>query len=195
MNPPSHAHGHAGYLSGLRPANLKGAVPVFIGAIANGMLRKMIASKSGVGALQSGIGSYVLAFGTAGLVGALGGMLNPRIGQSAMLGAVVEALSGVFGDVAGKVGLSNYGIDGEFRGGVMDGMDDFAVPGQIKNAYVSDPGMTQYPMPMNSSSAFGAAVPAPAYPATAGSFANNPPASAEAMALSGMDANDYLEAF
>jgi hypothetical protein len=150
MNPPEAG---GGVLAGVKPKNLIGVVPVVGGVIANGMLTKFAAEKLPLGFVKKGLGNYALGLVGAGVIGAVGGRINPRVGHSMFIGAVVETLSRLVSDLSSQgmsaLSLSNYPTDENLvmANGTMSGLSDFVTPMQIENARPIDSQAGQYPLP------------------------------------------------
>lgn len=162
VNPPQVSGSYGGVLSGVRPKNITGVVPVIGGYAINAMISGYIAGK--IPMIKSGAGNYALGLVSAGLIGAAAGaILGRNVGEGVFTGAVVEPIVRAVRDVSSK-GFGALGLSGwegseswEFQdlpGALTDnvrgqpvGMGDFSTPGQITAAMPTESSTSQYSLP------------------------------------------------
>lgn len=97
--------------SGFKPRNLMGTLPVVAGAIGNTMVSGFAASFL-PSMFKSGLGSLALGLATAGVTGALAGLVKPRwasqVAFGGVLGVTMRAAAEYLEPALGLSGLGDY---------------------------------------------------------------------------------------
>lgn len=140
-----------GIFDALKPTNLVGVAPLFVGVIGNGLAQRTLASV--IPYTKRGLGSILLGVSTAGLLGMLGRYASKAMGDGIFVGGLVGTLGCAVQDVrqGGLMNALRITNMGDFS--EPFGMGNFTSPGAIANAFQSEGTIGQYSLP-NSNAQF-----------------------------------------